>query len=137
MHTKFKRNIGSLEEIYRCIIAFIKQNDLDDAMLFTINLVIEELFVNMVKYNPDSSSDILIDLIKENKKIVITLIDTNAEPFDITQFKTYDHTQSLEERPIGGVGIHLINKMMDKVDYEYKDGNSIITLTKYLEDKHV
>jgi anti-sigma regulatory factor (Ser/Thr protein kinase) len=137
MRKNFKRDLQSLDHIFAFIQNFIMENKLDEAISYTINLAIEELFTNMVKYNADNPNNILIDIVKEDDKIVITLTEFDTEPFSIEQVRTYNSTQPLHERPVGGLGIHLIKKMVDHIDYEYKDRNSTITLIKRLRKAYV
>lgn len=91
----------------------------------------------MVKYQKENPNEISIDLMRDDDKLTIILTDYDAHPFDIHQARSYDHTKSLKERQVGGVGIHLVKKMMDRIDYEYEDGQSRIKLIKYLEESHV
>lgn len=137
MKKKFHRNFDSLKDIFEFTAVFIEQNKITEEIAFSINLSIEELFTNMVKYHPDSSDDILISLAKDSEKLIITLTDFDVEPFDITQTKDIDQKQSLEERRIGGLGLYFVMKMMDNVTYEYKDGQSKITLIKKLRKQYV
>jgi hypothetical protein len=65
------------------------------------------------------------------------LTDVDAEPFDITQADEYDTRQPLKERPIGRLGIHLVRRMVDEINYEYKDRQSKITLIKDLGNANV
>ena len=61
-----------------------------------------------------------------------------VSPDEIKSGKDYilkadpDITQSIEDRPIGGMGILIVKKSMDAVDYEYKDGKNILTIKKNL-----
>ncbi len=48
-----------------------------------------------------------------------------------------DVTKTLEERRIGGIGLHLVRNVVDKITYEYEDRNACITLIKHLEDTNV
>lgn len=132
METKFQRKIDSLKQIFDFVSKFINQNKLDEDTAFSINLVIEELFTNMVKYHPGNSNDILISISKDSNKLIISLTDYDVEPFDITDTKDVNPNQSLEERRIGGLGLYFVMKMMDTVTYEYKDRQSKITLIKQL-----
>jgi anti-sigma regulatory factor (Ser/Thr protein kinase) len=132
MEAKFQRNIDSLKQIFDFASKFINQKDLDEDIAFSINLVIEELFTNMVKYHPGNSNDILISIVKDSNKLIISLTDYDVEPFDITDTKDVNPNQSLEDRRIGGLGLYFVMKMMDKVTYEYKDRQSKITLIKEL-----
>ena len=132
MNKKFKRKIDSLADIFSFVAEFISQNDLDDSNAFSLNLAVEELFTNMVKYNPENPDPINIDLESTAKSIILEITDKSLMPFDINKAAEYDDTLSLKERPIGGVGIHLIKKIFDEINYEYKGNNNIITLVKIL-----
>ena len=59
----------------------------------------------------------------------ITFVDS-GKPYDPLAKADPDTTQSIEERPIGGMGILIVKKSMDAVDYEYKDGKNILTIKK-------
>ena len=137
MKKKFKRHITSLENIFEFLGEFAARHKLNEAISFAINLAVEELFTNMVKYRADNPNDISISLSKHANKIIIKLTDYEVEAYDINQAKKYDTDQPLEDREPGGVGIHLVKKFIDEIDYEYQDGTSKITLIKYLEKKDV
>jgi anti-sigma regulatory factor (Ser/Thr protein kinase) len=137
MKKKFKRHINSLENIFEFLGEFAARHKLNESISFAINLAVEELFTNMMKYRADNPNDILIDLSKDANKVIVALTDYEVEPYDIKQAKAYDHKQPLAEREAGGVGIHLVKKFIDEIDYEYQDGTSKITLIKYLEKKDV
>lgn len=134
MEKKFPRDINSLKQIFDFASKFIEQNKLKEDIAFSLNLVIEELFTNMVKYHPGNANDILITIAKDSNKLIISLTDYDVEPFDITDTKDVNPNQSLEERRIGGLGLYFVMKMMDNVTYEYKDRQSKITLIKQLRD---
>ena len=136
MTRTFKRTLDSLEKISDFIQGFATENRLNEKLVYILNLVIEELFTNAVKYNPGNTEDISIDLSRDSEKLVMSIIDTDVELFDLRQVEEYDPKRNLNERRVGGLGIPLVKKMMDKIDYEYKDRKSRITLIKYLEKNH-
>ncbi len=133
MDKKFKRDLSSLDEIFKFINEFSAKTGVDESVVFTINLVVEELFTNMVKYTYENSNEILLQLKKDADDLIIHLTDFDVDPFDITKTAEVDTKQSLEERRVGGLGIHLVKQMMDKIEYEYKDRQSKIILIKHLE----
>ncbi|MDZ7291752.1 MAG: ATP-binding protein [candidate division KSB1 bacterium] len=133
MAKKFKRALESLDEVFDFINDFITANKIGEAAAFSISLAIEELFTNMVKYNPGNANDIEITIEKNRNELAVTLIDPEVEPFDVTQTAEVDVTQPLADRKTGGLGIHLVKKMVDRLDYEYANRQSKITLVKYLE----
>ena len=97
-----------------------------------IDLAVEELFVNIAHYayNPDTGyASVLVDVIKDPLSVEITFID-NGKPYDPLAKSDPDTSLSVEDRPIGGMGIFLVKKSMDLVNYEYKDGKNILTIKK-------
>ncbi len=133
MDKKFKRDLSSLDDIFKFIDEFSVKTGLDESVVFTINLVVEELFTNIVKYTSENSNEILLQLKKNEDDLIIHLTDFDVDPFDITKTAEVDTKQSLEERRVGGLGIHLVKQMIDKIEYEYKDRQSKIILIKHLE----
>lgn len=133
MDKKFKRDLNSLDGIFKFINEFSAKTGLDESVVFTINLVVEELFTNIVKYTSENSNEILLQLKKNEDDLIIHLTDFDVDPFDITKTAEVDTKQSLEERRVGGLGIHLVKQMIDKIEYEYKDRQSKIILIKHLE----
>ena len=111
------------------VVLFYDIHDLD--------LGIEELFTNMVKYNQKQEGEVEIDLEVRDKDLIVSITDFDVPPFDITKSKEYDTKMDLKKRPIGKLGIHLIKIMMDKIDYRYENNNNIITLTKHMGKLHV
>lgn len=137
MDKKFKRDINSLDDIFQFITEFINLNKINEANSYYLNLAVEELFTNLVKYNADIPDPILIDLSKTSDSLVVEIIDKSDKPFDINKAAHYDTKQSLEKRPVGGVGLHLIKKMFDEMKYEFHDRRSKITLVKFLRGPNV
>ncbi len=135
MERAFRRDLDALADIFAHVSGFAGEHGLDDATAFALNLAIEELFVNMVRYNPENLNDIVLDLRADSASVTATLTDIEVAPFDPTGFEPYDPSRPLAERRPGGLGIHLVMSAMDDVSYEYRDGESKVTLTKYLGKK--
>ena len=134
---KFTRRLAALEGISQFVSGFTARHGISDSVTFGLNLAVEELFVNMVKYNPQNRNDILVGLAKGADRIVVSLTDYGVEPFDVTKADGYDTTRPLDKRPIGGLGIHLARSMVDEITYQYTDGQSKITLIKHLGKANV
>jgi anti-sigma regulatory factor (Ser/Thr protein kinase) len=138
MRANFKREIDSIGKIHGFVRSFFTREAIHNDYLHDVDLVVEELFTNVVKYGRGGDSEVEIELGRQNDRLTIRLTDHNADPFDITtQAKEVDTDQPLEERPIGGLGIHLVKKLMDEIDYSYEDGRSTITLVKRIRTQHV
>lgn len=94
-----------------------------------LDVVIEELFVNIAKYAYDDAGDVLIEVLFDKNKLIITFVD-EGNPFNPLERDDPDTSLSSDERQIGGLGIYMVKKMMDKVKYEYKDNKNILIIEK-------
>lgn len=97
-----------------------------------IDVAVEELFVNIANYayQPESgSATIQAQIEEEPRSIALTFIDEGT-PYNPLAKEDPDVTLSAEERSIGGLGIYIVKKSMDSVEYEYKDGKNILTIKK-------
>ena len=97
-------------------------------------VVVDEIFSNIVKYgfkNNDSDNYVIIDLDidTDNRNIKVVFKD-NGVPFNPLEKDDPNVSLSAEERNEGGLGIFIVKKMMDKVYYEYRDNNNILTIEK-------
>lgn len=93
----------------------------------------------MIKYNPNNNNDILIRLCHESEHLKIELVDFDVDRFDIRNSHGFDPNKPMNERRRGGMGLHLIQNIMNKVEYDYHDRRSTITLIKNVEtenDRH-
>lgn len=71
-----------------------------------------------------------------NEKRLKFVISDHGTPFDPTEKEDADVTLSVEERPIGGLGIYLVRQIMDSVNYERLDGMNVLTLRKFLKTQN-
>jgi len=133
----FNRDVDNLGDIYRFAEDIMLDNDIEDAVRFPIQLALEELFVNLVTYNPGAKRDILIDVEIANHGVTVTMTDHDAAKFDVTTAAQVDTDASLEDRKPGGLGLHLIQHMVDRLEYDYRDGRSRIRFSKEPESDDV
>ena len=98
-----------------------------------LKLAVEEAVVNVMNYAypPATPGDVTIEVQATDSRIQFTIIDSGA-PFDPTARPEVDTTLSALERPIGGLGIHLVRQIMDEVRYERSGTLNILSLTKNL-----
>lgn len=103
---------------------------------FSIHLALEEAISNVIMYAypVDEEHEIELTVVCEDNGLVFEIVDWGKE-FDPTAQPDADVTLSLEERPVGGLGIFLIKKMMQKVEYSRVDGRNVLTLVKQLDKK--
>ena len=100
-----------------------------------IEIAIDELFGNIAHYayNPDvGPATVRVEVSEEPLQVVITFMD-HGVPYDPLLAKEPDISASAEDRAIGGLGVYMVKKSMDSVDYEYVDGRNILRIKKTLE----
>ncbi len=134
MRRNFRRNLESLDGIFTFASEFESDNGLDDSESYFLDLTLEELFTNLVRHAP-GSDEIEIEIELESNFLTIRLTDRNTKPFDGNSFGDVDTEAPLMEREPGGLGIHLVKKMADELDYDYDEGTLVVTARKRLEDE--
>jgi len=132
-HAQFARTFDSLAAVFEFIEQFFASQALDREALFAVNFTVEELFTNMVKYNPEGRGDIGLSLARATDGVEVVLTDHADRSFDVTRAPEVDVDQPAEARRPGGLGLHLIRKMVDRIDYDYSDGRSRIRFVKKVE----
>ena len=133
----FRRSIDSVADIYRYSEDIMASADIDESVRFRIHFAIEELFVNLVRYNPGASRDIEVDMEALDGKVTVTVTDRDAAEFDVTEARPVETGASLRERKPGGLGLHLIQQMVDTLEYDYRGGRSRIRFSKEPESSDV
>lgn len=118
----FKRDVSELGRLFEFL-----RRVADDR---TIDLGVEEIFTNFVKYNAAGMGDIEVRLLRDGDRVTVTLTDPDTAPFSIDAHP--DVAAPLSERTPGGLGLYLTAKMMDSVDYRYDGRTATITLQKRL-----
>ena len=132
MERPFKRSLESLDEISEALRTFFADNDARTEHLESVTLAVEELFTNMLKYG-GGTGDVLIAFVLEDGELSVGLTDFDVDEFDVTKAPEVDVDRPLSERQPGGLGIHLIKKMMDRIEYNYVDRRGTTTFFKRLD----
>lgn len=119
MRQAFQRRIESLGEIFRFTAAALTVEAMDAKQRNAVDLAIEELFTNMIKYSRPGSAEVLIEIAGVDGAVVVTLTDADVEPFDVTMAPDASVDVALEQRQPGGLGLHLVRRLVDSLSYEY------------------
>ena len=80
----------------------------------------------------DHEIDITMEIIEEHLKLTIVIVDDGL-PFNPLEVEEPDTGLALQDREIGGLGIHLVINLMDEVKYERREEQNVITLTKQID----
>lgn len=129
---RFERSLDSLKEISGFLDGFFEARRIGAGHLETVRLAVEEIFTNMLKYGRGSER-ILIGLELDGGELAVSLTDYDVEEFDPTAHPDVPIDRPLSEREPGGLGIHLVKRIMDRVEYDYVDGNGTTRLFKSVD----
>jgi serine/threonine-protein kinase RsbW len=127
MQRKFGRDLRELSNIVAFTDQLFAEEGIDSSMRNIVDLCVEELFVNMVKYNNETRAEILIEMYVHNGGVKVSLTDYDVDRFDPREVPAVDVDAPLEDRAPGGLGLYLVLKMADSIHYEYKNRTSKIT----------
>ena len=110
---------------------FARQHQLPPAVVQAADLALEEHLTNVMAYAYEDAAphEILVRLTIESGRMQIEVED-DGRPFNPLTRPPVDTSAPLEERPIGGLGIHLIRRFMDEVDYRREAGRNILRMRK-------
>lgn len=128
---KVKNEISQLAVIVEMIEEIAEQWKLSDETKFNLNLALEEIFTNIVFYafNDQHEHIIILSFTLQEGNIKIEIEDDGKEfnPLDNPEPEHID--KPLEEREIGGLGIHFVKTVMDRVEYRRDKNKNILILT--------
>ena len=102
-----------------------------DSLTFKVNLVLEELGLNILSYGgpeSDQNPEIEIVLTSDDESLTIEVVD-DGRPFNPLQDADVPDVEAmLGDRPIGGLGVHLVKTLMDDLSYERTAGKNHLTM---------
>jgi len=130
-----KNSLPEIANVTEKFEIFAEENELSQRIIYDISLCLDELITNIISYGFDDDAEYIIEIQFQltEKEIKLVFIDHGVE-FDPVQKKDPIHLEhSVEERPIGGLGIYLVKKLMDIMKYQRVKDKNILTLTKFLK----
>src|SRR5215475_9991709 len=116
---RLKNRLSELEKVSQHLYELGARHRLSPKTLRDLNLVLEEILTNIISYGytDEREHDILIRFRVEPQAVTLEV----AIP---------DVTRSLEERTVGGLGIHLARKLMDGLGYTRQENKNLLIMTK-------
>ena len=111
--------------------AFCAEHGMSPDIAFAVNVSVDELLTNTINYGYDDADSHRIEMTVrlQDGVLVVELVD-DAMPYDPTQAPHPDIDAPIEQRPIGGLGVHFVRELMDGFGYRRSEGRNIVTLTK-------
>jgi anti-sigma regulatory factor (Ser/Thr protein kinase) len=121
--------IGRLADRVR---AFGREHNLSEELVWEIRLVLEEVVTNIISYGYEDRAEHIIVVCLSNSERDVTLsVEDDARPFNLLEHPVPDLELPLEDRGIGGMGIHLVRRIMDEITYTRAAGRNRIVMRRH------
>jgi anti-sigma regulatory factor (Ser/Thr protein kinase) len=123
-----------LEEIERLaavVETFTAAHNLPDSIAFAFNLSLDEVVANVILYGFDDVQDHTIDVrLRLDAGVMLAEISDEGRPFNPLDVPAPDLDAPIEERRIGGLGLHIVREMMDSLEYAREGDRNVLRLGK-------
>ena len=130
----FNADVKELDNLFDYSSSLLEILEFSKKDIIMINTALEEVFVNVAKYAYDGNGTVEITLSKSKEHVTFVFKD-NGKPFNPLEREDPNINAGSDEREIGGLGIFMVKKIMDKVEYEYRNHQNVLTLVKYKSKK--
>lgn len=120
-------------EINAAFARFAQTHALPPAVRRSLHVALDELLANELSYGMAGrhSGSLTAEMELDQERLTVTLTN-DGPPFDPFSEAAPDTALSVDDRPIGGLGIHLVRQLMDHVSYERRAGHNVVVLVKRL-----
>jgi anti-sigma regulatory factor (Ser/Thr protein kinase) len=128
------KNISDLTMLVTKLEKFFEENNISSISM-PMTLILEELYTNTITHGASDGRDIFIEInlgIDKNE-LVMTYKD-NGIPFNVLELPGPDLTASIENREVGGLGVHYVKTLTDSVEYECLEKQNVLKMKKKLSD---
>jgi len=127
---KVDGRLENLPALIDFVIASLKKMRVSDECAFDVQLAVDEIATNIIKYAyKDKSGPIWAELRLDGDRVVAIIRD-EGRPFDPTRAPAPDLGRDLEHRQVGGLGIYLAKQVMGSIHYSYSGGRNVLTMTR-------
>jgi serine/threonine-protein kinase RsbW len=124
---------GQLPTALAFLQGFWEEAGLPAGLGFTFELALEEVFLNVALHGAAEGPvpTVGLEISADDTDVTLVVVD-DARAFDPLTLAAPDTTAALEDRAIGGLGVHLVRQMMDTVTYTHEAGHNRLRMTKHL-----
>jgi serine/threonine-protein kinase RsbW len=129
-----KNRMPEIAAVNETFESFAEEFGIPATIAMKFNVIFDELLNNIVTYaySDDDEHDIKVRMELAGKRLTVTITDDGV-PFNPLSEEAPDTDAPLEERKIGGLGIHLVRNLIDDVTYHRRIGENVMTLTRHLQ----
>jgi serine/threonine-protein kinase RsbW len=124
---------GAVGTVNSAFAEFAEEHALPADVRRSLTVALDELLANARSHGGTGRDpcSVTVEVELDQERMTVTVTD-DGTPFDPFSQDAPDTTLSVEDRPIGGLGLHLVGQLMDKVSYQRRDGHNVVVLVKEL-----
>ncbi len=127
----FQNELSEISRLGGVVEEFGNNNNLSSALVNSVNLALDEIITNTISYGFKDNDIHFIQLnLKVEGDLLIANIEDDGNPFNPLEKPEVDTSLPLEEKAVGGLGIHLVRKLMDDINYQRVNNKNILTIKK-------
>jgi anti-sigma regulatory factor (Ser/Thr protein kinase) len=124
---------GGVGEVSSALAEFAEAHALPEDVRRSLSVALDDLLANALSHGRTGRDPCSVTVeVKLDHERVTVIVTDDGPPFDPFAQAAPDTTLSVEERPIGGLGIHLVGQLMDQVSYQRREGHNVVVLVKQL-----
>jgi len=128
---ELKNNLSEIERLSQIVTEFGGLNNLSPKVLFAVNLALEEILTNIISYGyEDNNEHVIVIRLSLKDEELVAEVEDDGRPFNPLEVPKPDISRPLEDRKIGGLGIHLVRNLMDGLEYRRYGGKNISVMKK-------
>ena len=130
---RLANNLAALADLADRVERFGVEHRLPASVVNALNVALDEAVSNAINHGYDAGvgGEIAVRLRRRPDSVLVEVED-DGRPFDPLQAPPPDLTLPLEQRPVGGLGIHLIRNLMDELSYARVGGRNVLKMAKHL-----
>lgn len=125
--------IERLEALTGMVTDHLSDHAIPEKLAFEVDLAVDEACTNVIRYayGPSGEGDVTVVCTVTPRDVRVCIMDQGI-PFNPLNVREPDLSGDVEDRAVGGLGVHLIRTLMDRVTYDYRGGKNILCMTKFL-----
>lgn len=129
-----KNDLAELERVSGAVDEFGRRHRIPAPALFDLHLALDEILTNIVSYGYDDTHEheIIVRLSQPAPDQIEVEVEDDARPFNPLEAADPDVNRSVEDRPIGGLGIYLVRRVMNDLEYRRQQGKNVLVMRKTL-----
>jgi anti-sigma regulatory factor (Ser/Thr protein kinase) len=122
--------IAEVERLSTIFDAFAAEHEMPPEMAYCVSLSLDEIVSNVIRHGYDRRAHEIVVRLALDDGAMTVQVEDEGKPFDPLSAPPPDLDRPIEERGVGGLGIHIVRHMMDVLDYRREGNRNLLTMAK-------